>query len=61
MKKMEFNTYEVIAFLEDKILLQEADDREYGLYIDYTYGNKLNKYTYRSIVEQMIKLSNEKY
>jgi hypothetical protein len=57
MQKIRFSESEVISYLEDLILSQEANDDEEQLYEEYNWNGKLSKnnYIYKRLVMKMTK------
>jgi hypothetical protein len=54
MTKLRFNKSEVISYLEDKILMNEANQDETELYENYIWNSKLTKgYTYKKLIAEM--------
>jgi hypothetical protein len=54
MTKLRFNKSEVISYLEDKILMNEANQDETELYENYIWNSKLTKgYTYKKLIVEM--------
>lgn len=63
MNGVKFRTKEVIAFLEEKILMNMATEDEMEIYETYVWNRKLNKktYTYKKILKEMNELLNESF
>jgi hypothetical protein len=54
MEKIRFSKSEVIAYLEEKILMNEATEDESALYEHYIWNRKLTKgYTYKKLIREM--------
>jgi hypothetical protein len=54
MTKLRFNKSEVISYLEEKLLMNEANQDETELYENYIWNNKLTKgYTYKKLIAEM--------
>lgn len=54
MEKMRFLKSEVISYLEEKILMNEATVEEIEMYEDIRWSNKLKKnYTYKKLIKEM--------
>lgn len=57
MERNIFLKSEVIAYLEDKLLMDTATQEESELYADYKWTGKLKKgYTYKKVIAQMTKI-----
>lgn len=63
MNQLNFIEEEVIAYLEDKILMNMATEDEEVFYQDYKWDDSLNKnnYTYKKLVKQMRRLYEIKF
>jgi uncharacterized protein YigA (DUF484 family) len=62
MNKIKFRSSEVVAYLEDKILMNMATEDENTLYENLHWNGKLAKNdTYKALVREMKKLWNEKF
>lgn len=60
--KMCAATYEeLIAYLEEKISLNQANENEEQLYIDYIWNGKLNKNKYQKTYRELRKEMKEFY
>lgn len=55
MNKIYFSKMEVLAYLEDKILMNMATEDELEMYEEYVWNGKLNKnnYTYKCLTMEM--------
>lgn len=55
MKEVQWLTSEVISFLEEKLINNEATYEEEQLYIKYKWTGKINKasHTYKMLVQEM--------
>ncbi|MNF61161.1 hypothetical protein D3C84_427970 [compost metagenome] len=63
MKKLNWRTSEVIAYLEDKIQMGIATEEEEIIYQGYKWDNKVNRNTYawKCVIREMKDLYEEKY
>lgn len=58
MSKIYFSKMEVLAYLEDKILMNMATEDELELYESFVWDGKLkrNNYTYKRLIAEMKKV-----